>query len=219
MRFILFIAVLFVATPSFAQESMGQRDRYVRQDCTPTPSDANASYPGAKHVIPYNNLAKPVGKPLAAEGQLIYLYGRVFDKNCVPLKGATVDIWQPNPFGEYVKPTKDELALPDPVFAGTGRAYTDTNGEFFFITLYPGPYAKRAPHIHAYISHPEAKNLKTTLYFAGDRRNADDLRYKRLFEPQRQKLSFDVMPRTDNSGILQGTIDIILNGSSTYRGF
>lgn len=202
-----------------AQELIGQRDRFVRQNCEPTPRDANASYPGAKRIIPYNNLAQPVGKPLPEEGQQIYIYGRIFDKNCVPLKNAIIDIWQPNPFGEYVKPTGEELSLPDPVFAGTGRAYTDSNGEFFFVTLYPGPYGKRAPHIHAYITHPEAKNLKTTFYFAGDRRNVDDPRFKRLFEPQQRKVSMEVMDRKDGSGALQASIDIVLDGTSVYRGF
>lgn len=219
MRILFALLLLASATPATAQEMIGQRDRYVRQDCSTTPSDANASYPGAKNIIPYNNLAKPVGKPLAAEGQLLYIYGRVFDKNCVPLANATIDIWQPNPFGEYVKPSSEELSLPDPMFAGSGRAYTDQNGEFFFITLYPGPYDRRAPHIHAYITHQEAKNLKTTLYFAGDRRNMEDTRFKRLFEPQRQKTSMEVMPRNDGSGALQATIDLVLDGSSTYRGF
>ena len=199
---------------------MGQRDRYVRQNCEVTPSDGNASYPGVKSIIPYNNLAKPVGKPLAAEGQLLYLYGRVFDKNCVPLKDAVVDIWQTDPYGERVKPSGSELALPDPIFAGSGRAYTNDNGEFFFMTLYPAPSgSKRAPKIHAYVTHPEMKTLKTSLYFAGDRRNDEDSHYKRLFEPQRKRVSIEVMPRSDKDGALQGQIDLIMDGNSAFRQF
>ena len=63
-----------------------------------------------------------------------------------PVQGAAVDIWQCNPLGVY----SDESAEKT-----LGRTYlrgvqlTDSSGLAQFVTLYPGHYAGRAPHIHA----------------------------------------------------------------------
>ena len=64
---------------------------------------------------------------------------------CLPLPGATVDIWQCDAFGTY----------SDVAYEGTvgrkflrGHQVTDSAGRVTFVTILPGWYAGRAVHLH-----------------------------------------------------------------------
>jgi protocatechuate 3,4-dioxygenase beta subunit len=74
----------------------------------------------------------------------IHVYG-IKNEQCVPLKGAKVDVWHANSQGVY-------SAVSD---MGTsknnylrGYQITDNNGTSKFTTIYPGWYQGRAIHIH-----------------------------------------------------------------------
>jgi protocatechuate 3,4-dioxygenase beta subunit len=64
-------------------------------------------------------------------------------KGCVPLSGATVDLWQCDAAGVYsdVDDAKGHKFL-------RGYQITDTSGRVEFVTLYPGWYPGRTAHIH-----------------------------------------------------------------------
>lgn len=196
-------------------------DSFITQCHTPTPSITSRNHPGVNKIILSNNLARPAGKVENAPGQLLYISGRVTDEKCVPIANAIVDVWQANPFGDYRWAARDELLTPEPVFAGTGRAVTDNMGHYQFITLFPGSYGRKAPHISMRITHPDFDALNTAMYFRGDRRNETDPHFRTLKPQSRELLLGDVSMRqpTNHNAGLQSTFNIVLKGATLYRGY
>lgn len=76
---------------------------------------------------------------------------RIFQigESCVPLTGATVDVWHCDAQGDYSDVT-DRTEGFDTVGQTWLRGYqvTDENGKVTFKTIYPGWYRGRAVHIH-----------------------------------------------------------------------
>ena len=76
----------------------------------------------------------------------------VLDKsnNCNPLSGVLVDIWHCDAQGYYSEYGNTSLQEED--FTQShflrGRQTTDANGNASFISIFPGWYPGRAPHIH-----------------------------------------------------------------------
>lgn len=208
----------FVACSALSSSLMAQEDKFVLQCPSSTPSISAPSYPGASKIILSNNLARPTGKAEDAPGQLVYLTGRIVDQDCTPVTNAIVDLWQPNPVGQYRWASRDELLTPYPIFAGNGRAVTDNMGRYRFTTLFPGGYGRNAPQIHLRVSHPEFPTLTTSLYMRGDRRNGADPRFQAINPGSRNKLLADVNTRMENPA-LDVIFDVTLHGRSTYRDY
>jgi protocatechuate 3,4-dioxygenase beta subunit len=84
---------------------------------------------------------------------------------CAPLEGAIVDLWQCDAAGVY-SDAKDPR-----YFDTTGKKFlrgyqvTDKNGMAKFITIYPGWYPERTPHIHYKIRSTES--AKSPYEFVG----------------------------------------------------
>ena len=88
--------------------------------------------------------AVSAGVPLA----LTFAVSRVDSGGaCVPLEGATVDVWHCDALGVYSD-------VSDPGFSTTGKKFlrgyqvTDAAGLAKFTTIYPGWYQGRTVHIH-----------------------------------------------------------------------
>ncbi len=118
-------------------------------------------------------LAQHAGEPI---GERITVSGRVFDSEGKPLAGTLVEIWQANSAGRY-RHRWDRWPAPlDPNFSGAGRAVTDAEGRYSFLTIKPGPYpwgnhhnAWRPAHIHfSLLGRAFAQRLVTQMYFPGD---------------------------------------------------
>ena len=79
------------------------------------------------------------GVPLA----LTIGVSRVAGASCEPLAGAAVDVWHADAAGRYsgVGPARDERFL-------RGTQVTDAEGVATFVTVYPGWYPGRTPHVH-----------------------------------------------------------------------
>jgi protocatechuate 3,4-dioxygenase beta subunit len=113
------------------------------------------------------------GEPL---GERIIVTGRVVDDRSKPVPKTLVEIWQTNAAGRYFHNKDDHRAPLDPNFTGGGRALTDANGCYRFVTIKPGAYpwrnhdnAWRPAHIHFSILGPAfATRLITQMYFPGD---------------------------------------------------
>jgi protocatechuate 3,4-dioxygenase beta subunit len=113
------------------------------------------------------------GEPL---GERIIVHGRVLDEDDRPVPNALVEIWQANACGRYIHVVDQHPAPLDPNFTGAGRARTDQNGYYKFITVKPGPYpwgnhhnAWRPCHIHfSLFGHSFLSRLVTQMYFPGD---------------------------------------------------
>ena len=92
------------------------------------------------------------GEPL---GERIVVSGRVLDENSRPLEGLLIEIWQANAAGRYNHRVDQHDAPLDPNFTGAGRAITNGEGRYRFVTIRPGEYpwrnhynAWRPAHIH-----------------------------------------------------------------------
>ncbi len=222
-RFVLLGAIL-LAVPLLAHAQATFKPKKVEPadsgTCAPTPKVNTANYPGVKAVVPGNNLLKPAGKPYEAQGQRLVLVGRVFDKNCMPLSSAIVEIWQTDGFGGWSAADERERATPDPVFAGSGRATTDGSGQFAFITAFPSPIKNRAPFINVRVVPQTGPSFTTSLYFANDARNADDAELKKLKADAAARLM--IVMQSLSGGYAQdgyyGQVDLVVPGvTSTLR--
>ena len=90
-------------------------------------------------------------------------------KGCDPLKDAIVDLWHCDAEGVYSD------AVDPKYFKTKGKKFlrgfqkTDGNGVAKFMTIYPGWYPQRTPHIHYKIrspdSHDRAHEFTSQLYF------------------------------------------------------
>lgn len=76
----------------------------------------------------------------------------VVDKNndCEPIEGAIIDLWHCDSEGNYSQYGDTFLQEADYTNADflRGRQTTNAEGKVSFISIFPGWYAGRAPHIH-----------------------------------------------------------------------
>ena len=95
------------------------------------------------------------------EGEPIEITGRVVQADGQPLDNLVLEIWQADAKGRY----------DNPDFLGWGRAATDKNGIFRFLTIKPGRPAGRVPHINFLILYSGLmRGLHTVMFFE----DADD---------------------------------------------
>jgi protocatechuate 3,4-dioxygenase beta subunit len=121
------------------------------------------------------NAAQPGGSPI---GERLLVHGFVRDTGGRPLSGVLIELWQANAGGRYRHPRDGYAAAPlDPNFGGAGRALTDRDGRYHFLTVKPGPYpfrngpdaAWRPAHLHFSLIGPHwGQRLVTQMYFEGD---------------------------------------------------
>lgn len=117
--------------------------------------------------------------------------GYVFGRNCVPLSGVLLDIWQADAAGAY------DMAG----YTFRGHQFSDSTGAFSLRTIVPGLYPGRTRHIHVKVQAPGEPVLTTQLYFPGEPRNSTDM----IFDPA---LLMNV--RGAGSG-KEATFDFVLN--------
>lgn len=104
-----------------------------------------------------------------AMGERIALVGTLTDGDDAPVTDACIELWQPSP------PASN-------AWDGFGRAATDAQGGFSFVTLKPGPVpgapganAPQAPHAALTIfARGLLTHLNTRIYFDGDPLNETD---------------------------------------------
>lgn len=134
-----------VVRPASTQGPYYVDERLHRSDIRSDPTDGT--------VRPGTLLALTVNVSTIAKG------------SCTPLEGAIVDLWQCDAEGVY-SDAKDPR-----YFDTTGKKFlrgyqvTDKDGTAKFMTIYPGWYPERTPHIHYKIRSPES--AKSSYEFVG----------------------------------------------------
>ncbi len=88
-------------------------------------------------------------------GEPLVFEGLVLTADCRPLPGAVIDIWHSDERGRY-----DNRG-----FRYRGHQFTDAVGAFRFLTVRPGIYTGRTPHIHAKAQGEGTRVLTTQVYF------------------------------------------------------
>ncbi|MGN7678794.1 MAG: protocatechuate 3,4-dioxygenase [Anaplasma sp.] len=121
-----------------------------------------------------NNLSRKPGSSTVADGELIYVVGRVTDAECRPLGNVNVFIWQADSRGFYsggasASGTGSDAGSGtyDVNFSGSGKATTDNLGNFSFITVMPGRHMGRSPRIHFLVKREGFPEFQTEMFFEG----------------------------------------------------
>ncbi|WDM85779.1 dioxygenase [Ehrlichia sp. JZT12] len=162
---------LFIST-IYTHNTIANDDVLV--NCKRTPQIYDLSNKPSKFSLS-NNLRRKISSPLTADGELIYIVGRVTDINCIPVKDVSVFIWHANTHGIYQHNQDDnstselipeELDTYDYQFIGSGKAVTDNLGNYSFITIMPGTNNKnKIPKVHFMLQHLEFPEFNTTMFF------------------------------------------------------
>ena len=114
--------------------------------------------------------------PGAPIGERMIVIGRVLDENGRPVRDTLIEMWQANAAGRYAHAIDQHEAPLDPNFTGCGRAMTDSEGRYRFVTIKPGAYpwrnhhnAWRPAHLHfSLFGQAFLTRLVTQMYFPGD---------------------------------------------------
>lgn len=120
-------------------------------------------------------------------GLHVTIEGRILDGKGDPVPDAVLEIWQANATGQYSSESGAEG------FTGFGRIPTDTEGQFRFTTIQPGPVPGpegklQSPHLAVRLMmRGLLKALVTRLYFPGNTLSADPV-INLVPEPRRQTL-------------------------------
>ncbi len=163
------------------------------------------------------------GEPL---GERMVLTGRVLDDAGKPVPHTLIEIWQANACGRYVHKGDQHDAPLDPNFLGAGRAITDAQGRYRFLTIKPGSYpwrnhhnAWRPAHIHlSLFGQGFGSRLITQMYFPGDPLHAYDPMVQSAPEAARNRLIADFsLDVTEPEYALGYVFDIVLRGVNATR--
>lgn len=240
MRFtvsFLFAAMACIASASAAERSLPPETPRSAH-CPATPAVGAIVYPGAAKIPHTNDLVKPTGKPDEAEGQIVYLMGKVLDTDCNPLSDVVVELWQPDPFSRFIIPTDSDMASPVTMFAGGGKTYTGIDGTFSFRTLFPGTLhicekrdrqgkciqsLERAPFFNVRISGKAIRSstVSMALFFENDRRNPTDPVYKKLSDAGKQQLTMKVLPGAsgDYASGMRTYLELVAPTNAHFHGY
>jgi len=152
--------------------------RHPRQPLVLLPqrlSEVTGPLLGEERVGPLDNdlTRQHLAEPL---GQRIIVHGRVLEADGRPVRHTLVEIWQANAAGRYRHAVDSWPAPLDPNFTGVGRAVTDDDGRYEFVTIKPGAYpwknhdnAWRPAHIHfSLFGRAFTQRLVTQMYFPDD---------------------------------------------------
>jgi protocatechuate 3,4-dioxygenase beta subunit len=146
----------------------------------------------------------------------------VLDEDGRPVPHTLVEIWQANAAGRYVHVRDQHPAPLDPNFTGAGRALTDADGRYRFVTVKPGAYpwrnhhnAWRPAHIHFSLFGPSfLSRVITQMYFPGDPLFKYDPIFQSITDERaRERLvsRFDI-DTTEPEWALGYQFDIVLRG-------
>ncbi|MEZ4909202.1 MAG: hypothetical protein R2771_16520 [Saprospiraceae bacterium] len=121
------------------------------ENCTVSPKETSGPYP----ILTPAQLVKSsiIGD---RSGVALLMTFTVQDQSngCKPLSGVLVDVWHCDKDGNYSQYGKNKS---DNFLRG--RQTTDSNGQVSFISIFPGWYTGRAPHIHIEILDSSEKSL------------------------------------------------------------
>ena len=133
-----------------------------------TGDDCNVSPRETKGPFPTKTPAQMVQANIKSDrtGIALLINLIIVDKTnqCKPLTGAHVDIWHCDKDGNYSEYGNNPMQRNDLTSAHflRGRQITDANGHVSFLSIYPGWYHGRAPHIHIEVFDKAGTSLLVT---------------------------------------------------------
>jgi protocatechuate 3,4-dioxygenase beta subunit len=205
----LIIVILFFSNISYANVPADG----IISKCSVTPSIKNLkNMPDI--VGNTNNLRKITGSFKSAEGINIVIFGRLLDKNCIPISDAKIEIWQTNHFGHYQNYNKKSKKNYDPNFIGSGSMDTNNLGQFNFITIFPGKYKGHTSFINIAVTHDNMKDFHTKMYFPDDNGHKKDPDLNKMSQKNKLKLKAIKLDKSLNENLIQD--EDLYNGNIVY---
>lgn len=129
--------------------------------CAETPSETKGPFPikTPAELVQENITSDRTGIPVIIE---ITIHNT--NNLCNPLPGVLVDVWHCDKDGYYSQygGTREQTVDYTAVIFLRGRQTTDSNGVVRFISVYPGWYQGRAPHIHVEVLTTSGSSLLVT---------------------------------------------------------
>nr|WP_294782973.1 intradiol ring-cleavage dioxygenase [uncultured Flavobacterium sp.] len=160
------LGIASLATASKILESCSKSDNETDStssdgSCTVSPSETKGPFPikTPSQLVLENIKSDRVGIAL-----LINLKIENKKNNCEPLSGVLVDVWHCDKDGNYSEYGGTQMQQTDytSVHFLRGRQTSDTNGNVSFISIYPGWYQGRAPHVHVEVLSSSGSSLLVT---------------------------------------------------------
>ncbi len=127
--------------------------------CAPSPSETEGPYPTKRpaDLVRENIIGNRTGVAL-----LIQFTIQNTNNNCVPLAGALVDLWHCDARGNYSEYSGQLHGNFTSETFLRGRQTTNANGLASFISIYPGWYPGRTPHLHVEVKSATGRSLLVT---------------------------------------------------------
>lgn len=129
--------------------------------CEETPSETKGPFPikTPAELVKENITSDRTGIPV-----IIAIEIQNVNNLCNPLPDVLVDVWHCDKDGYYSQygGTREQAVDYTGVNFLRGRQTTDSSGIVRFISIYPGWYQGRAPHIHVEVLTAAAKSLLVT---------------------------------------------------------
>lgn len=130
-------------------------------DCSVSPTETKGPFPikTPAQLVLANIKSDRQGVPLLINLSIVNA-----KNNCAPLANALVDVWHCDKDGYYSEYGGTGMQQADftNVHFLRGRQAADANGNVSFISIYPGWYSGRAPHIHIEILNANGTSLLVT---------------------------------------------------------
>lgn len=179
-------------------------------------------YPDRLPLDQDNDLIRINDSITPAIGEITHLSGRILGTNGLPLRNATIEIWQCDANAVYLHTADSgrKADQQDKNFQGFGRFTTDSTGEYRFRTIKPVPYPGRpAAHIHIKIKQGERELLTTQLLIRGHEGNRRDGVYLGVQDLiDRELLLTDFVAIPDSKiGELAAQFDIVIGKTPDDR--
>lgn len=130
-------------------------------DCTLSPAETAGPFP---IKTPADLVRENIVSDRDGVALLITITVQDQSDDCNPLAGVYVDVWHCDADGnysEYGGTSMQTTDYTDKHFL-RGRQTTDANGQVSFISIFPGWYVGRAPHIHLEILDTSENSLRVT---------------------------------------------------------
>lgn len=129
--------------------------------CTVSPSETKGPFPikTPSQLVLENIKSDRIGVAL-----LINLIIENKNNNCSPLDGVLVDVWHCDKDGNYSEYGGTSMQQTDytTVHFLRGRQTSNAKGEVSFISIFPGWYQGRAPHVHVEVLSSSGSSLLVT---------------------------------------------------------
>ena len=139
--------------------SKSKTDRIVDKkadDCLVSPQETKGPFPNKtpSDYVRENIIAD-------REGVALLMTMTILNKNdgCKPISNAVVDVWHCDSQGNYSEYGRGEMTAKHFL---RGRQITDVKGRVSFVSIFPGYYRGRAPHIHVEVLNNSGNSLLVT---------------------------------------------------------